>query len=128
MKTFPVVIHHNPNCSTSRQVLAMAREAGIEPVVVEYLKTGWTRGQLQALFAAAGITARAALRDKEAIAAELGLLDPGVDESKLLDAMISHPILVNRPIVATPLGVALCRPADRARALLSPAPTSQRAL
>lgn len=119
---FPVVVHHNPNCGTSRKTLEAVRAAGIEPVVVEYLKTGWTRGQLQALLAAAGLTAREVLRSKEALVTELGLKnadpDPAADEARLLDAMVAHPVLVERPIVATPIGVALCRPADRIHELL----------
>ena len=115
---FPVVIHHNPNCGTSRQTLAAIREAGIEPVVVPYLETGWTRPQLQALFAAAGLTARQALRTGADEAKTLGLLDETVGEDALLDAMLAHPILVNRPLVATPKGVRLCRPSERVLELL----------
>ena len=109
---FPIVIHHNPDCGTSRNVVSIVRAAGYEPVIVEYLKTGWTRPQLQALFAAAGLTPRNALRDTKSPAKELGLLDPTIGDDALLDAMIAHPILVNRPIVATPMGVKLCRPSD----------------
>jgi len=109
---FPIVIHHNPDCGTSRNVVSIVRAAGYEPVIVEYLKTGWTRPQLQALFAAAGLTPRNALRDTKSPAKELGLLDPKIGDDALLDAMIAHPILVNRPIVATPMGVKLCRPSD----------------
>lgn len=119
---FPVVIHHNPDCGTSRNVLALIRATGIEPVVVAYLETGWTRGQLQALFAAAGLSPREALRTSRSPAAELGLLDPGVDDARLLDAMVAHPILVNRPIVATPRGVALCRPSEKVLDLLDRLP------
>lgn len=106
------VIHHNPDCGTSRNVLAVIRASGTEPIVVEYLKTGWTRPQLQALFAAADLTPRDALRTSKSPAKELGLLDPSVSEDALLDAMLEHPILVNRPIVCTPKGVALCRPSE----------------
>ena len=109
---FPVVIHHNPACGTSRNVLAFIRQAGYAPVVIEYLQTGWTRPQLLALFAAAGITPRQALRETKSPAAELGLLDPGVADDTLLDAMLDHPVLVNRPLVATPKGVKLCRPSE----------------
>lgn len=109
---FPVAIHHNPDCGTSRNVLQIIVAAGYEPTVIEYLKVGWTRAQLQGLFAAAGLTARAALRDTKSPAAELGLLDVGVSDEALLDAMIAHPVLVNRPIVATPRGVKLCRPSE----------------
>lgn len=119
---FPVIVHHNLNCGTSRKVVAAVREAGLEPVVIEYLKTGWTRGQLQALFAVAGQPARSFLREKEALVEELGLkealADAAADEAKLLDAMVAHPILVNRPIVASPSGVALCRPAEKLQDLL----------
>lgn len=107
---FPVVIHHNPECGTSRNVLAIIEAAGYTPVVIDYLREGWTRPQLLALFAAAGISAREALRETKSPAAELGLLAEGVSEQELIAAMIAHPILVNRPIVATPKGVRLCRP------------------
>ena len=106
-----IVIHHNPDCGTSRSVLGIIRDAGYDPVVIPYLDTGWTRPQLQALFAAAGLSPRQALRDKRSPAQELGLLEEGVDDDALLDAMIRHPVLVNRPIVCTPRGVRLCRPA-----------------
>jgi arsenate reductase len=110
MSHFPVVIHHNPDCGTSRNVLAIIEAAGYAPVVIEYLKEGWTRPQLLALFAAAGLTARQALRETKSPAAELGLLDPAVSDDDLVAAMIQHPVLVNRPLVATPKGVKLCRP------------------
>ena len=112
------VIHHNPACGTSRNVLALIRAAGTEPIVIEYLQTGWTRPQLQALFAAAGLTARDALRVSKSPAEELGLTDPSVGEDALLEAMVQHPILVNRPIVCTPNGVALCRPSEAVLPLL----------
>ena len=112
------VIHHNPDCGTSRNVLAVIRASGTEPVVIEYLKTGWTRPQLQALFAAAGLTPRAALRTSKSPAEELGLLDQAISDDALLDAMIAHPVLVNRPIVCTPKGVALCRPSEAVLPLL----------
>ncbi|MFG5380132.1 arsenate reductase (glutaredoxin) [Yoonia sp. R2-816] len=112
------VIHHNPDCGTSRNVLAVIRASGTEPVIIEYLKTGWTRPQLQALFAAAGLTPRAALRTSKSPAEELGLLDPTVSDDALLDAMVAHPILVNRPIVCTPKCVALCRPSEAVLPLL----------
>ncbi len=107
-----IVIHHNATCGTSRNVLEIIRKSGVEPVVIEYLRDGWTRPQLLALFAAAGLTAREALRGNTAPAAELGLLDPSVDAETILAAMIAHPVLVNRPIVCTPKGVRLCRPAE----------------
>jgi arsenate reductase len=118
-----IVIHHNPGCGTSRQVLAIIEAAGYQPTVIEYLKTGWTRAQLLGLFAAAGLTPRTALRVARSPAQELGLLEPGVDDETLLDAMIQHPVLVNRPIVCTPKGVRLCRPSETVRDLLDPPPT-----
>lgn len=113
-----IVIHHNPDCGTSRNVLAMIRAAGHDPVIIEYLKTGWTRPQLLALFAAAGLTIRSALRTTRSPAADLGLLDPAIPEATLLDAMLDHPILVNRPIVACKNGVSLCRPSETVLPLL----------
>lgn len=107
-----VVIHHNPACGTSRNVLAIVEAAGYRPHVVDYLRTGWTRPQLLGLFAAAGLTPRAALRTTKSPAAELGLLDPAVDDDRLIAAMIEHPVLVNRPIVCTARGVRLCRPSE----------------
>jgi arsenate reductase len=115
---FPVVIHHNPDCGTSRNVLELIRAAGYEPTIILYLETGWSLPQLQALFAAAGLSVRDALRTTKSPAAELGLLDPSVDDQTLLDAMIAQPLLVNRPIVATPRGVRLCRPSERVLDLL----------
>ncbi|MCJ7452479.1 MAG: arsenate reductase (glutaredoxin) [Steroidobacteraceae bacterium] len=109
---FPVVIHHNPACGTSRNVLAIIEAAGYSPVVIEYLATGWTRSQLLGLFAAAGLTPRDALRTKNSPAEELGLLDPSVDDEALIAAMVEYPVLVNRPIVCTPKGVRLCRPSE----------------
>lgn len=99
-----IVIHHNPACGTSRNVLELIRASGTEPVVIEYLETGWTRPQLLALFAAADLTPRAALRTSKSPAAELGLLEEGVSDEALIEAMIAHPVLVNRPIVASPKG------------------------
>jgi arsenate reductase len=99
-------------------VLATIKAAGYEPVVIEYLKTGWTRPQLQALFAAADLAPRAALRTTKSPAEELGLLDPSVDDDTLLEAMLAHPVLVNRPIVCTPRGVRLCRPSEAVLDLL----------
>lgn len=118
MNHFHVVIHHNPDCGTSRNVLAIIEAAGYTPTVIDYLREGWTRPQLLALFAAAGLTARQALRETKSPAAELGLLDPAITEDQLIAAMIEHPILVNRPIVATPRGVALCRPSEHVLDLL----------
>ena len=113
------VIYHNPECETSRNVLRILREEGHEPVVVDYLKTGWTRLQLLQLFEAAGLTPRTALRDTKSPAKELGLLDPSVPDEKLLDFMLEHPVLCNRPIVVTPAGTRLCRPSETVRALLT---------
>lgn len=109
---FPVVIHHNPDCGTSRNVLSIIEAAGYAPTVIDYQKEGWTEGQLRGLFAAAGLTVREALRETKSPAADLGLLEPGVAEDVLLEAMLAHPVLVNRPFVATPKGVRLCRPSD----------------
>lgn len=117
-----VVIHHNPDCGTSRNVLAIIEAAGEVPVVIPYLDTGWTRPQLLALFAAAGLTPRTALRTTKSPAADLGLLDPSVDDDTLLDAMLTHPILVNRPIVCSPKGVRLCRPSETVLDLLDRLP------
>ena len=110
--SFPVVIHHNPGCGTSRNVLGIIRAAGYAPVVIDYLKEGWTRPQLLALFAAAGISPRQALRVARSPAEELGLTAADVTDDRLLDAMVAHPILVNRPIACTPKGVRLCRPSE----------------
>ena len=117
-----VVIHHNPACGTSRNVLEIIRASGAEPVVIEYLDTGWTRPQLLALFAAADLTPRTALRTSKSPAKELGLLDPAVPDDVLLDHMLEHPVLVNRPIVCTPKGVKLCRPSEVVLDLLDPRP------
>ncbi|WP_156924882.1 arsenate reductase (glutaredoxin) [Marinomonas ushuaiensis] len=107
-----VVIHHNPECGTSRNVLAIIRAAGFEPRVIEYIKEGWTKPQLLALFAAADLTPRTALRTTKSPAEELGLFDESVSDDVLLEAMLEHPVLVNRPIVCTPKGVKLCRPSE----------------
>lgn len=113
-----VVIHHNPECGTSRNVLAIISASGETPTVIEYLKTGWTHPQLLGLFAAADLTPRTALRTTKSPAEELGLLDPSVSDETLMEAMLEHPILVNRPIVCTPKGVRLCRPSEAVFALL----------
>lgn len=113
-----VVIHHNPACGTSRNVLKIIESAGYDPVVVPYLDTGWTRPQLQALFAAAGLTPRQALRTTKSPAEALGLLDDAVSDDALLDAMLDHPVLVNRPIVCSAKGVKLCRPSEAVLDLL----------
>ncbi|MBI1339939.1 arsenate reductase (glutaredoxin) [bacterium] len=115
---FPVVIHHNPDCGTSRNVLAIIEAAGYEPTIIDYLTLGWVRPQLLALFAAAGLTPRTALRDSKTPAREMGLLEPSVTDDDLLSAMLANPVLVNRPIVATPKGVRLCRPSESVLDLL----------
>jgi arsenate reductase (glutaredoxin) len=123
-----IVIHHNPACGTSRNVLKMIRASGEEPVVIEYLETGWTRPQLLGLLAAAGLTPREALRVSKTPAEALGLTDPTLSDEALLDAMVAHPILVNRPIVCSPKGVRLCRPSEAALDLferLPPGPFSK---
>lgn len=117
-----IVIHHNPDCGTSRNVLAIIRASGAEPAVIDYLSVGWTRPQLLALFAAAGLSPRQALRETKSPAAELGLLADGVSDDTILDAMIAHPILVNRPIVASPRGIRLCRPSEVVLQLLDRPP------
>jgi arsenate reductase len=111
-------IYHNPKCSTSRQVLEMIEAAGYKAEVIEYVKVGWTKKQLKELFAAAGLTARQALRTKAAEAEELSLLDPKVSDAKLLDAMIEHPVLVERPFVVTSKGTLLARPKERVKEVL----------
>ena len=117
-----IVIHHNPDCGTSRNVLEIIRASGEEPVVVEYIETGWTRPQLLGLFAAANLTPRSALRTSKSPAEALGLLDEAVTDEALLDAMITHPVLVNRPIVCSAKGVRLCRPSEAVLDLLETMP------
>jgi arsenate reductase len=117
-----VVIHHNPDCATSRNVLAIIGAAGYAPVIIRYLEVGWTRPQLLALFAAAGLTPRTALRITKSPAEALGLTDPAVDDDTLLAAMLEHPVLVNRPIVCTARGVKLCRPSETVLDLLDRLP------
>ena len=118
MQTVDIVIYHNPDCGTSRNTLAMIRNAGIEPHVVEYLKTPPSRAMLVSLLQRMGMGARALLREKGTPYHELGLDDEALSEEALLDAMLSHPLLINRPIVVAPLGVALCRPSERVLDLL----------
>ncbi len=118
-----IVIHHNPDCGTSRNVLAIIRAAGYEPEVIEYLNEGWTRAQLLALLAAADLTPREALRETKSPALSLGLLEPGVSEQRIFDAMLEEPILVNRPLVCSPKGVKLCRPSESVLELLARWPT-----
>jgi arsenate reductase len=107
-----VTIWHNPACGTSRNVLAMIRAAGIEPVVIEYLKQPPAREKLLGLIAAAGLTPRGLLREKGTPFADLGLGDPGLSDAALVDVMLAHPILINRPLVETPRGTRLCRPSE----------------
>ena len=111
-------IYHNPRCGTSRKTLDMLNEAGAEVRIVEYLQTPPSRDELKRLYQRAGITPRQGLRAKEPLAAELGLLDPGVSDAAILDAMIAHPILIERPLVETDRGAALCRPQEKVRDLL----------
>lgn len=117
-----IVIHHNPDCGTSRNVLRFLEATCEDVVVIEYLKLGWTRPQLLGLFAAAGLTPREALRTSKSPAEELGLLDENVSDEALLDAMLEHPVLVNRPIVCTSKGVKLCRPSEAVFDLLDELP------
>lgn len=118
-----IVIYHNPECGTSRNALAMIRNAGIEPHVVEYLKTPPSRALLESLIKRAGITPRALLREKGTPFAELGLANPALTDEQLVDAMMAHPILINRPLVVSPLGVKLCRPSEEVLDLI---PAQQR--
>lgn len=120
MAAWPVTIYHNPECGTSRNTLALIRHAGIEPVVVEYLVTPPSRTVLSALIQKAGLRPRDALREKGTPFAELGLADPSVTDESIIDAMLAHPILINRPFVATPLGVRLCRPSEVVLDILPP--------
>ncbi len=122
--TMDIIVYHNPACGTSRNTLAMIRNAGIEPHVVEYLKTPPSRAMLVALVERAGITPRALLREKGTPYAELGLDDETLSDAALVDAMMAHPILINRPLVVSPLGVKLCRPSE---AVLDLLPTPQQA-
>ena len=107
-----VTIYHNPDCGTSRNTLAMIRQSGVEPEVIEYLEAPPSRERIMALVAAAGLTLRAALRQKDTPYAALGLDDPALDDAALLDAIAAHPILLNRPFVVTPRGTRLCRPSE----------------
>ncbi|WP_370170844.1 arsenate reductase (glutaredoxin) [Sphingobium abikonense] len=118
-----IIIYHNPACGTSRNALAMIRNAGIEPHVIEYLKTPPSRASLIDLIARVGMTARDLLRQKDTPYAALGLDDATLSDDALVDAMMAHPILINRPLVVSPLGVKLCRPSE---AVLDLLPTRQR--
>ncbi|MEL0612128.1 arsenate reductase (glutaredoxin) [Marinomonas arenicola] len=113
-----IVIHHNPECGTSRNTLKIIQDAGITPVVIDYLTEGWSRAQLLALFAAADLTPKTALRTSKSPAQALGLLDEKITDDEILEAMLIHPILVNRPIVCSPKGVKLCRPSEQVLDLL----------
>lgn len=115
-----VIIYHNPSCGTSRNTLGLIRNAGIEPHVIEYLKCPPSRALLKQLIARAGLTPRQALREKGTPYAELKLDDPSLSDHELLDAMIAHPILIQRPLVVTPNGVRLCRPSEQVLDLLPP--------
>jgi arsenate reductase len=121
---FPIVVFHNPACGTSRNVVAMIEAAGYTPKIVEYLVAGWRHDQLRELAREAGLTFRQLMREKGTPAAELGLLDDSATEDQILEAMIAHPILVNRPLVVTPKGVKLCRPSEVVLDLLDRKPTS----
>ena len=116
-----ILLYHNPACGTSRNVLGLIRNAGIEPHVIEYLKTPPARALLVQLIERAGMTPRALLREKGTPYAELGLDDESLSDAALIDAMMAHPILINRPLVVSPLGVKLCRPSETVLTLL-PAP------
>jgi arsenate reductase len=118
------IIYHNPACGTSRNTLGLIRNAGVEPHVIEYLKTPPTRAMLVSLIQRMGATVRSMLREKGTPYGELGLANPALSDDELIDAMLAHPILINRPIVATPLGVRLCRPSE---AVLDVLPADQRA-
>jgi arsenate reductase len=124
MTDFPVTLFHNPDCGTSRNVLRAVLDQGYAPKVVHYVEQGWTAAQLTDLIARMGVSARAVLREKGAPAEALGLLDPAVSDEALIAAMVAHPILVNRPIVETPLGVVLARPSERVFEVLDRRPAS----
>lgn len=115
-----IIIYHNPACGTSRNTLGLIRNAGVEPHVIEYLKTPPSRAMLKCLIERIGVPVRAVVRENGTPYAELGLSDPSLSEDALLDAMIAHPILINRPIVVSPDGVRLCRPSEQVLALLPP--------
>ena len=114
----PVTIFHNPACGTSRNTLGLIRHAGLDPQVIHYLETPPTKAELRVLVQRIGVTVRELLREKETVHAELGLSDPKWTDEQLLDFMVAHPILINRPIVVTPLGAALCRPSEAVLDLL----------
>ena len=113
-----VTIYHNNACGTSRKTLEAIRASGVEPEIIDYVKNPPARAALKAMIAKAGLTARAAMRDKGDLYVELGLADASLSDDALLDAMIAHPILINRPFVVTPKGVRLCRPSELVQELL----------
>ena len=115
-----VIIYHNPQCGTSRNTLGLIRNAGIEPHIVEYVKTPPTRLLLRQLIERMGLSVRDVIREKGTPYAELGLGDPSLSDDQLLDAMMAHPVLINRPIVVTPMGVRLCRPSETVLDILPP--------
>ena len=117
--TTDIVVYHNPDCGTSRNTLAMIRQSGTEPVVIEYLKTPPSRQKLKELIATMGVPVRALLREKGTPYKELGLDDPKWSDDELIDQMLAHPILINRPIVVTPKGTRLCRPSEAVVDLLN---------
>lgn len=119
-----VTIFHNPACGTSRNTLAAIRESGVEPVVVEYLKAGWTKAQLQDLLGKLALRPRDILRTKGALAAELGLTNPAASDDAILDAMVANPVLVERPIVVSPKGAVLSRPSERVFEILDNVPAA----
>jgi arsenate reductase len=122
-----IIIYHNPACGTSRNALALIRDAGVEPHVIEYLKTPPSASMLRQLIERMAVPVRSVLREKEALADELGLRDPSVDETTLLEAMVANPVLINRPIVVTPDSVRLCRPAEEVLSLLPNNPENNNA-
>jgi len=121
-EAFPITIYHNADCGTSRNTLAMIQAAGYMPEIIDYRTTGWTRPQLDQLLAAMAASPRDLLREKGTPALELGLLDPSIPDDTIVDAMLVHPELVNRPVVVTPLGTKLCRPSETVLELLDNQP------
>lgn len=123
-QSFPITIYHNPGCGTSRNTLSMIRAAGYEPTVVEYLEAGWTPELLLELLAKTGLSPRELLREKGTPAADLGLLANDAGDAAIISAMVDYPILVNRPIVVSPMGGRLCRPSEQVFDLLEHRPES----
>lgn len=124
MSDFPITIYHNPDCGTSRNTLGIILAAGYDPTVIEYLQTGWTRSQLEGILAATNLHPRVLLREKGTPAVSLGLLEASATDAEILEAMVAHPILVNRPIVITPLGAKLSRPSEAVLSLLEREPAN----